>query len=243
MAFWEIFASRRLLTTPKSSRWITNLSITFINSLLGRWLPPILPISFAALASDRSWGLLNQVQVPGWFTLLIGFLLLDLGIYLQHNVFHKVPILWRIHRVHHTDLDFDVTTGLRFHPIEIILSLIIKLGLIVVIGPPASAVLLFEIMLNAVSMFNHGNIRIPRNLDKYLRWFVVTPDMHRVHHSVIRKETDSNFGFNIPWWDRMFGTYRSQPEGGHRGMEIGLSEFRIPERLTITKLLLLPFQK
>ena len=156
--------------------------------------------------------------------------LLDLAIYLQHVLFHAVPALWRLHRMHHADLEFDVTTGVRFHPIEILLSMVIKLGVVAALGAPAVAVLIFEVLLNATSMFNHGNVRLPPRLDRVLRWIVVTPDMHRVHHSIVPRETNSNFGFNLPWWDRLFGTYRAQPAAGHEGMTIGIEQFRDPAR-------------
>jgi len=172
---------------------------------------------------------------------IIGILFLDMVIYLQHLMFHAVPLLWRLHMVHHADLDIDVTTGLRFHPIEIFISMGIKVAAVAVIGPPVIAVLAFEVLLNGTAMFNHGNVHMPGGLDRVLRLFVVTPDMHRVHHSVTIRETNSNFGFNFPWWDRIFGTYRAQPVAGHKGMTIGLAQFRDPKRLTLLHLLVLPF--
>jgi sterol desaturase/sphingolipid hydroxylase (fatty acid hydroxylase superfamily) len=195
----------------------------------------------ALLAEERSWGLLNNLTLPYWIKVIVAVILFDLGIYFQHVLFHAVPLLWRLHLVHHADLDFDVTTGLRFHPIEMIVSLGIKLSIVAVLGPPALAVLIFEILLNGTAMFNHANIRVPLVVDRYLRLFVVTPDMHRVHHSTIPSETNSNFGFNLPWWDRLFGTYRSQPSEGHEAMTIGLSQFRDPGRLTLPWVLALPF--
>jgi sterol desaturase/sphingolipid hydroxylase (fatty acid hydroxylase superfamily) len=241
IAIWEITAQRRSLTTSKNIRWISNLGITFLNPLVLRLVFPVLALDMAAIAQKQGWGLLNTFDAPYWLTVVIGIALLDLTIYLQHVMFHAIPILWRLHMVHHADLDYDVTTGLRFHPIEIILSMVIKLSVVVALGPPVVAVLVFEVVLNAAAMFNHGNIRLSLKIDAILRYFIVTPDMHRVHHSVIIRETNSNFGFNLPWWDRLFGTYRSQPVKGHAEMTIGLSQFRDAKRLTLPWLLILPF--
>jgi len=238
---WEILSQRRSLTTSKKKRWINNLGITFLNPLVLRVVFPVLALDMAVIAQKQGWGLLNIFDPPYWVAVVIGIVLLDLTIYLQHVMFHAIPILWRLHMVHHADLDYDVTTGLRFHPIEIVLSMVIKLSVVVVIGPPALAVIIFEIVLNSAAMFNHGNIRLSLKIDEILRYFIVTPDMHRVHHSVIIRETNSNFGFNLPWWDRLFGTYRSQPVKGHEGMTIGLSQFRDAKRLTLPWLLILPF--
>lgn len=241
MAIWELLAPRRALTISKTARWFANLAIIFINAAVVRLLFPLLPVALALLAQKKGWGLLNYFDAPYWFAVIAGVIVLDLVIYLQHVMFHAVPALWRLHMMHHADLDFDVTTGLRFHPIEIILSGCIKLAAVVVFGPPATAVLIFEVLLNATSMFNHGNIRLPLSVDRVLRLFVVTPDMHRVHHSVVIKETNSNFGFNLPWWDRLLGTYCHQPAAGHQGMTIGLSQFRDSKRLTLPRMLALPF--
>jgi sterol desaturase/sphingolipid hydroxylase (fatty acid hydroxylase superfamily) len=241
MAMWEILSQRRALTTSKKNRWISNLGITFLNPLVLRMVFPVLALDMAMIAQKQGWGLLNNFDSPYWVAVVIGIVLLDLTIYLQHVMFHAIPILWRLHMVHHADLDYDLTTGLRFHPIEIILSMVIKLSVVVVLGPPALAVIIFEIVLNAAAMFNHGNIRLPLKIDRILRYIIVTPDMHRVHHSVIIRETNSNFGFNLPWWDRLFGTYRSQPAKGHAEMTIGLSQFRDAKRLTLPWLLILPF--
>lgn len=241
IAIWELLAPRRTLTTSKTSRWITNLAITFLNPATVRLVFPIVALSMALKAQQNGWGLLNHYNLPFWLAVLVTVALLDLVIYLQHVMFHAVPVLWRLHMVHHADLDYDVTTGLRFHPIEIILSMGIKLAAVVLLGPPTMAVLIFEVLLNGTAMFNHGNIRLPLKLDRALRFLVVTPDMHRVHHSVIIRETNSNYGFNLPWWDRLFGTYRNQPTEGHEGMTIGLSQFREPGRLTFPWLLILPF--
>ena len=241
IAIWEVLAPRRSLTTSKSVRWLSNLVISFLNPVLVRLVSPIMPVTMALLAQKSGWGLLNNFVLPYWLAVVVGVAVLDLVIYLQHVMFHTVPVLWRLHMMHHADLDFDVTTGLRFHPIEIILSMGIKLSVVVVIGAPALAVLIFEILLNATSMFNHGNIRLPSSIDRKLRLLVVTPDMHRVHHSVTIRETNSNFGFNLPWWDRLLGTYRDQPAAGHEGMTIGLAQFRDPKRLTFLWMLALPF--
>jgi sterol desaturase/sphingolipid hydroxylase (fatty acid hydroxylase superfamily) len=241
MMCWEFLAPRRRLTTPRKKRWLINLTITLLNVVILRWLPAILPLGMAILAKERSWGLLNNVELPFWSATLIGFILLDFAIYIQHVVFHAIPLLWRFHMVHHADLDFDVTTGLRFHPVEMLISLGLKLSLVALLGPNTLAVFLFEIVLNATSMFNHSNIRLPSTVDKLLRYFVVTPDMHRVHHSVIIQETNSNFGFNLSWWDRLFGTYLSQPSSGHESMEIGLTQFREASFLGLKRVLILPF--
>ena len=241
MAIWEVLAPRRSLTTSKTRRWLNNLSITFLNPVVVSLVSPIMPVSMALLAQKSGWGLLNNFNLPYWLEVAVGVIVLDLVIYLQHVMFHTVPVLWRLHMMHHADLDFDVTTGLRFHPIEMILSMGIKLSVVVLMGPPALAVLIFEVLLNAISMFNHGNIRLPSSIDRKLRLLVVTPDMHRVHHSVTIRETNSNFGFNLPWWDRLLGTYRDQPAAGHEGMTIGLAQFRDPKRLTFLWMLALPF--
>jgi sterol desaturase/sphingolipid hydroxylase (fatty acid hydroxylase superfamily) len=241
IAIWEVLAQRRSLTVSKKSRWMSNLGITFLNPLVLRLVFPVLALDMAAVAQEKGWGLLNALDFPYWPAVVIGIILLDLAVYFQHVMFHAIPILWRFHMVHHADLDYDVTTGLRFHPIEIILSMVIKLSVVITLGPPVLAVLIFEVVLNAAAMFNHGNIRLSSKIDEVLRYFIVTPDMHRVHHSVIIRETNSNFGFNLPWWDRLFGTYRSQPAKGHTGMTIGLSQFRDAKRLTLPWILILPF--
>ncbi len=194
----------------------------------------------AIKAQEHGWGLLNNVDLPNWVELTAGIIILDLAIYLQHVMFHAVPILWRLHMMHHADLDYDLTTGLRFHPVEIVLSMILKMTIIVALGPPMVSVLAFEIILNGMALFNHGNIKLPLSADHFLRLFVVTPDMHRVHHSVIIHETNSNYGFNLSIWDRLFGTYLAQPSKGHEDMIIGLSQFRDHRRLTLPWLLILP---
>ena len=241
LAIWEMLGPRRLLTTLKRMRWYGNLSLVFIDTLAVRLLLPIQAAGVALSVGERSWGILNNVMLPKWMGIALGVLGLDLVIYLQHAMFHAIPAFWRLHRVHHTDLDFDVTTGVRFHPIEILLSMGIKMAAVVVLGASAVAVVLFEVLLNATSMFNHGNVRLPRRIDRVLRLLVVTPEMHRVHHSVVIQEHNSNYGFNFPWWDRLMGTYKDQPAKGHEGMTIGLSQFRDPGRLTFPWLLIQPF--
>jgi sterol desaturase/sphingolipid hydroxylase (fatty acid hydroxylase superfamily) len=241
MGVLESVAPRRKLTTSKTSRWFANLTVTFANVALSRLLLPILPVGLAVLCREKGWGLLNNVDLPAWADIVTGVIVLDCVIYLQHVMFHAVPVLWRLHRMHHADLDFDVTTGLRFHPFEILLSMGIKLGVVAALGAPAVAVITFEVLLNGTAMFNHGNLRLPGVLDRVLRLVVVSPDMHRVHHSVVIREANSNFGFNLPWWDRLFGTYRPQPAAGHEGMTIGLGRYRDPKRLTLPWMLAMPF--
>jgi sterol desaturase/sphingolipid hydroxylase (fatty acid hydroxylase superfamily) len=243
MALWELVGPRRRLTTAKGPRWFANLGITVVNTVVVRLLFPAAAVGMAILAAERGWGVLNQVSAPAALTIVASVLLLDLAIYLQHVMFHAVPVLWRLHRVHHADVDFDVTTGLRFHPVEIVLSMLIKLGVVLILGPPVVAVLVFEVLLNATAMFNHGNVRIASSLDRVLRWFVVTPDMHRVHHSVIPQETNSNFGFNLPWWDRLLGTYRAQPAAGQEAMTIGLAQYQEQRRQSLAWMLVLPLAR
>jgi sterol desaturase/sphingolipid hydroxylase (fatty acid hydroxylase superfamily) len=241
LAFMERWAPRRVLNTPKPARWFANLGIVTANTFIVRFLFPVLPAGFAILCRQEGWGLLNHFQVPYGVAVVAGVVLFDLFIYIQHVLFHHVPSLWRLHGVHHTDLDFDVTTAIRFHPVEIALSMGIKLGLVYLFGPPALSVILFEIILNSTAMFSHSNLRLPLWLDGVLRLVIVTPDMHRVHHSVIIAERNSNFGFNLSIWDRLLGTYRPQPEKGHEGMTIGLANFRDPSRLSLLGLMILPF--
>ncbi len=226
MALWEILAPRRALSVSKSVRWLNNLGLVFFNSFLLRVIFPAAAVGMAAFTSAQGWGVFNYYETPVWVALVVSVIALDFIIYLQHVMVHAVPALWRLHRMHHADLDFDVTTGARFHPVEILLSMVIKFSAIVVLGPPVVAVVIFEVLLNATAMFNHANVRLPLRLDGVLRWLVVTPDMHRVHHSVADDEANSNFGFNLPWWDRLFGTYRDQPRGGHEGMTIGIHKYR-----------------
>ena len=241
MMLWEWRKPRRALSLPRARRWPANLGIIVVDSVVLRLVFPVLAVGAAELAAARGWGLFHGLNAPFWLALPASLLILDLAIYTQHVVFHKVAVLWRLHRMHHTDLDFDVTTALRFHPLEIVLSMLIKLVLVTLLGVPAVAVMLFEVILNATAMFNHGNVGLPRRLDRALRWILVTPDMHRVHHSIRPEETDSNFGFNLPWWDRLFGTYRDQPRDGHAGMCIGLEYFRDRRAIGLYALLLQPF--
>lgn len=240
MAVWEVLNPRRSLRTPKGIRWYSNLGLVAMDTLALRLLLPLQAVG-VALYVETHGGVFNILLLPEWMSILLGVFSLDFVIYLQHAMFHFIPVLWRLHRVHHTDLDFDVTTGVRFHPIEILLSMGIKMGAVAFFGASAIAVVIFEVLLNVTSMFNHGNVRFPRRIDRLVRLFVVTPEMHRVHHSVLIREYNSNFGFNLPWWDRLLGTYRDQPEAGHEGMTIGLGQFRDPNALTLTRLLILPF--
>lgn len=242
MAFWEWFAPRRRLTAGRRPRWPGNLGILAIDIIAVRLLVPTAAVGVAVIAATRGWGLFAALGLPGWAAIPLGVIALDLVIYTQHVVFHHVPLLWRLHRMHHADLDIDVTTGVRFHPLEILLSLAIKMAAVVTLGVPAPAVLIFEVLLNATSMFNHSNVALPLWLEPIARWIVVTPQMHQVHHSIERAETDSNFGFNLPWWDRLFGTYRAKPAAGEEGMTIGLPIFRDVAELRVVRLLTQPFR-
>ena len=242
MAAWELAAPRRRLTVSRTLRWTSNLGLVFLNSLVLRLLFPAAAVGVAALAEERDWGLFNLVEVPFAVAVLLSVVAMDFVIWLQHVVFHAIPVLWRLHRVHHADLDYDVTTGARFHTIEIILSMLIKFATIMLLGPPVVAVVIFEVLLNATAMFNHGNVKLPARLDRVLRWVLVTPDMHRVHHSVEDDEANSNFGFSLTWWDRLFGTYRDQPRAGHEGMTIGIHRYRDPKLVDrLPGMLALPF--
>jgi sterol desaturase/sphingolipid hydroxylase (fatty acid hydroxylase superfamily) len=242
MALWELLAPRRQERIKRLRRWPGNVGIVVLDTLLVRVVFPTAAVGVALVAEAQGWGLFHALGAPAWFAVPASVILLDLAIYLQHVLFHAVPMLWRLHRMHHADLAFDVTTGVRFHPFEILLSMVIKLGVVAAVGAPAVAVLLFEVLLNATSMFNHGNVRVPASLDRVLRWMVVTPEMHRVHHSILPRETNSNFGFNLPWWDRLFGTYRAQPSAGHEAMTIGIEQFREPRELGLDRMLLQPFR-
>jgi sterol desaturase/sphingolipid hydroxylase (fatty acid hydroxylase superfamily) len=242
MAGWEIVLPRRQLTAKKPLRWTSNLALVGLNSILVRLVLPLTALGTARFAETQGWGVLHQLAVPEWLRFVIAVTALDFAIYLQHVLFHAVPALWRLHMVHHADLDFDVTTGLRFHTLEILLSAFIKIGVVAALGPPIWAVLTFEVLLNATSMFNHGNVRMPAWLDRLIRYFVVTPEMHRVHHSVDRREANSNFGFNLPWWDFFMGTYRAQPAAGHERMQIGVSHLREEGKVEwLPSMLVLPF--
>lgn len=243
MAIWEIIAPRRALTVSKLIRWVNNLGLVFLNSFVVYLVFPLAAVGTAAFAQQNGWGLLNYYDVPFAVAVIISVVALDFIIYLQHVLVHAVPALWRLHRVHHADLDYDVTTGSRFHTLEIILSMLIKLATIVVLGPPLVAVVIFEVILNVMAMFNHGNVGLPKTLDKVLRWFIVTPDMHRVHHSVEDDEANSNFGFNLSIWDRVFGTYREQPRAGQEGMTIGIHKFRTTRDASwLPGMLMMPFK-
>jgi sterol desaturase/sphingolipid hydroxylase (fatty acid hydroxylase superfamily) len=242
MAAWEWAAPRLPQDLPRAKRWPSNLGIVALDTLVVRLVFPVLPVGVAAAAQAHGWGVFNFAEVPRWLGFAMSVLILDLAIYAQHIAFHKVPVLWRLHRMHHADTAIDVTTGARFHPIEIVLSIVIKMAVVIVIGAPPGAVVVFEVLLNATAMFNHANLRLPLTLDRVLRLFMVTPDMHRVHHSTLKRETDSNYGFNLPWWDRLFGTYTAQPSAGHDGMVIGLDRFRDPLDQRLDKMLTQPFR-
>lgn len=242
MATLEVVIPRRRRDIPRLLRWTNNISLVVLDTILVRLAFPILAVALAVLAEDRGWGLFNVITAPGWLAFVTSMVALDLAIYLQHVMFHAVPALWRVHRVHHADLEFDVTTGLRFHPLEILLSMAFKLAVVVALGPPATAVLLFEILLNGTSMFNHSNVRIPGAIDRVLRWIVVTPDMHRVHHSIHEREANSNFGFNLPWWDRLLGTYTAQPRETHERMTLGVDHFRTRRDLWVDRMLFQPLR-
>jgi len=242
MAIWEILAPRRVLTQSKSARWLNNIGLVVLNTLVVRLVFPAAAVGVAAYAARQHRGLFNQLDAPDWLAIIASVIILDGIIYLQHVMFHAVPAFWRLHRVHHADLDFDVTTGSRFHTIEILLSMLIKFAAILLLGPPLVAVVIFEVLLNATAMFNHSNVRLPLALDRIIRLLIVTPDMHRVHHSHLAHETNSNFGFNLSLWDRIFGTYRAQPEDGHTDMIIGIDTFRDSAQCTqLPRLLLMPF--
>lgn len=242
LALWEWFAPRRRLGVGRKPRWPGNLGILAIDIAAVRLLVPTAAVGVAVVAAERGWGLLPALGLPGWAAVAAGAIALDLVIYFQHVVFHYVPALWRLHRMHHADLDVDVTTGVRFHPLEILLSLAIKMAAVAALGVPPLAVLIFEVLLNATSMFNHSNIALPAWLEPIARWIVVTPQMHQVHHSIERVETDSNFGFNLPWWDRLFGTYRAAPAAGEARVVVGLPIFRDVAELRIARLLTQPFR-
>ena len=241
VGLWELLVPRRRLRVSKSVRWTSNIGIVVIDTALLRLVFPAAAAGIAVQVGSLGWGLFNALSWPFWVEVLVAVILLDLVIYGQHVMFHAVPGLWRLHMVHHADLDVDLTTGVRFHPFEILLSMVVKVAAICALGAAPLAVILFEIVLSATSIFNHGNVVLPNGLDRRLRLFVVTPDMHRVHHSVVAGETNSNFGFNLPWWDRLFGTYRDQPAAGHEDMTVGLEQFRDPRRQWLWHMLALPF--
>jgi sterol desaturase/sphingolipid hydroxylase (fatty acid hydroxylase superfamily) len=242
LALWEWLAPRRDRAFPRRARWPSNAGLLLVDVMVLRVVAPGAAIAVALAGEAHGWGLVNAAGLPWWVAVPVAVALLDLAIYFQHVTFHAVPALWRLHRVHHSDLDVDATTGMRFHPIEILISTGIKCAAVAAIGAPAIAVLVFEVVLNATAMFNHANVRLPLALDRVLRWVVVTPDMHRVHHSVVYNESSSNFGFNLPWWDRLFGTYRAQPAAGHEHMTLGVDAFRTQADLRLDRLLAQPFR-
>lgn len=238
----EAAAPRRARALLRRARWPANLAIVALGTALVRAAVPVTAVGTAVIAEDRGWGLFHAaLPVPGWAGIALSVILLDLAIYLQHVLFHAVPLLWRLHRMHHADPDVDATTGARFHPVEILLSMLFKLGCIIALGLPPLGVLVFEVLLNAGSTFSHANLRLPAAVDRVLRWLVVTPDMHRVHHSIAPAETNSNFGFTLPWWDRLGGTYRDQPIAGHEQMTLGIEQFRDLRDLRLDRLLVQPF--
>lgn len=243
MAAWEWARPRRGPRISRRLRWTSNLAVVAIDTLVARVVLPVSVVGFAVVAAERGWGVFNVVNVPGWLAFPVSVLAFDLAIYFQHVLFHAVPGLWRLHRMHHADLELDVTTGVRFHPTETLISAAGKLALVALLGPPAPAVLAFEVLLNATSMFNHGNVRMPTRLERSLRWCLVTPDMHRVHHSVRPDERDSNFGFSLSWWDRLLGTYRAQPRDGHDRMTLGIAQFRTRRDLRLGRMLLQPLRE
>jgi len=240
VALWEILAPRRKQAFGRGARWPNNLGLLLADAVLVRLLAPAAAIAVAMRAEAGGWGVLNVAGLPAWAAVLAGIVLLDLAMYFQHVMFHAVPALWRLHRVHHADLEFDVTTGTRFHPVEILISTAIKCAVVAAAGAPAVAVLAFEVLLNAAAMFNHANASVPPRVERGLRWLVVTPDVHRVHHSIQYDESSSNFGFNVPWWDRFFGTYRAQPRMGHAAMTIGVDAFRSADDSRLDRLLIQP---
>ncbi len=247
MGLYELWSPRlerpEMTGALKSRRWFANLSMVLISSVMLRVVFPAAAVGAALWAETRGMGLFHGLVVIDPLRAgLISFVVLDFAVWLEHVASHKIPVLWRIHRMHHADNGFDVTTGLRFHPLEILLSMVWKAIIVVLLGAPVLSVLLFEIVLNGMSMFNHSNVKLPLRLDRVVRRFVVTPDMHRVHHSTIRQETDSNYGFNFPFWDRLFGTYIAQPKLGHEGMDIGLPAYRGAFTATLVWMLALPFR-
>jgi len=243
MGLWEIIAPKRALTVSKALRWANNLGLVFFNSLILRLIFPAAAVGVAAFAAEHGWGLLNYYSLPLALSIVLSIIIMDFVIYLQHVLIHAVPLLWRLHRVHHADLDYDVTTGARFHTLEIILSMLLKFATIVVLGPPVVAVIMFEVILNAMAMFNHGNVALPKKLDRTLRKVLVTPDMHRIHHSIEKQEFNTNFGFNLSLWDRLFSSYTQDPEAGQTEMTLGQKDHLTHEPVSLFFMLMLPFQK
>jgi len=243
MALWELLAPRRPQAMGRLTRWPGNLGLSALNTLLLRLVFPTAAVGMGALAQTRGWGLLPHLPAPAWVILPLAVVALDLVIYLQHRLFHAVPAFWRLHRLHHADLELDVTSGVRFHPLEMLLSMAVKMIAVAALGAPAEAVVIFEVLLGATSLFNHANVRLPAGLDRVLRGLLVTPDMHRVHHSTLPAETNSNFGFNLSLWDRLLGSYRAEPEAGQLGMTIGLETFRDPGELRLDRMLTQPLRR
>lgn len=242
MALLEFALPRKQRVEPRLTRWITNFGIVITDSIVLRTLFPVLAVGVAFWADSKGYGLLALVDWPAWSEIVIAIIVLDFAIYWQHVLSHKVPIFWLVHKVHHADRDLDASSGVRFHPIEIVLSMLYKFAVVIVLGAPALGVFLFEVLLNATAMFNHANLNIPRSADQILRKVVVTPDMHRVHHSILKREADTNYGFNLSIWDRMFGSYTAQPEGGHDGMTLGLAEHQTSKPSNLFWSLALPFR-
>jgi len=243
VALWELASPQRVPKLTRRQRWTANMGLVFLNTVILRLVFPVAAVGVAALSAERGWGVLNLVSVPYWLAVLLAVVAMDFVIWLQHVMVHAIPALWRLHRVHHADLDYDLTTGARFHPLEIMLSMGIKFATIVLLGAPVLAVVVFEVLLSACAMFNHGNIRLSPKVDRVLRWLLVTPDMHRVHHSVEDDESNSNFGFNLTWWDRLFGTYADQPRAGQQGMTIGIHGHTDPQEVDrLRGMLAMPFE-
>ncbi len=241
MGIAESVWPRRILDISKKDRWLSNISISVISTFLVRLLIPIIPTSLAHYCAENGFGLFNLFSTPDWLTIPVSILFLDMVIYWQHVAFHKNRMLWRVHRMHHADTNIDASTGIRFHPIEIFLSMLIKLTAIFLLGPPAFAVLFFEIMLNGCALFNHSNIKLSTLIDSIFRIIIVTPDMHRVHHSTDMREANNNYGFSVTWWDKLFGTYKAQPDLGHNSMKIGLNLYRDASFIRLPKMLIIPF--
>ncbi len=242
VAIWETLSPWRAPRDSRPWRWSVNLGLMLVSTVLLRVAIPIGAMAVAHKAHTESWGLLNWVHLPSWLAIATALIALDLVIYTQHLISHKIPLLWRLHKVHHSDRDYDTTTAIRFHPLEIVMSLGVKFAAVIALGAPVLSVLLFEIVLNAAAMFNHANASLPASVDRALRHFLVTPDMHRIHHSTVVEETNSNYGFSLPWWDRIFKTYCPVGKKGVDGLEIGLAEYQEP-RLNLAQVLALPFGK
>ena len=241
LATAEAIWPRRRRGQSRWRRWTTNIGMIAIGSAALRLLLPILALSMATIAAAKGWGLFNIVNWPALVEVVLAIVLLDLAIYAQHVATHRIPLLWRLHKVHHADRDLDVSSGFRFHPLETIASMGYKIAIVALLGPAVVAVFIFELLLGTLPMFNHANLHLPAWLDRVLRRIVVTPDMHRVHHSTIARETNSNYGFNLALWDHVFGTYRDQPERGHTGMDIGLDEYDGAAASSLLSSLAMPF--